>query len=176
MEGWLRPRADAEPPQKQECDLAEPPSGGQQPELDPGVIEVEEAAGAAQAVILELGVVHAVHRDEPPGGRKPREVALVRSQQAPGDAREPTGPQAPTRLLDAQVGEGVAHSPGVGREGIRTAEGLDHHGILVVHVGGAARREPLRSAVGPGRLPAVRELVERRAGWRSRAHVAGPVS
>src|SRR5690606_2634238 len=60
----LRPRPQAEPAQQQQRGLAEAAAGGQQAELDRDVVEVEEAAGAADQPVGELDIVDAVDDDE----------------------------------------------------------------------------------------------------------------
>src|SRR2546423_285543 len=74
--------------QQEKRRLREAASLGQQAELHGGVVEVEEAAGAAHAAALELQVVEAVQDQEAVRGRHRTELPLVRPDRAPRDAGE----------------------------------------------------------------------------------------
>ncbi len=149
----LAPEAEAS--QEQQRRLAQAAAARQQPELDAGVVEVEEAARALHAPVAELDEVDAVEGDEAVAAGQGAELSPVGTGGAPRHARVVLVADPRSGSLDLQVGECVEQHPGVGLERPEPRDGLARSWILVVDVDRADRREPagdprLHPAVGQG--------------------------
>ena len=155
--------------QQQQRGLSEPAAGGQEAELRGRVVEVEEAARAADRAVRELQVVEAVDGHEVVGGRKRlADVGAVGAERAPGThacaPRNSGGAVASMR----RSGNASPKLRGVRVERVHAAQQVHRHGVLVGHVGRAAGRE---ARALPRRPPVLGERVDR-AALELRAHGA----
>src|SRR5215218_1053880 len=131
----------------------------EQAELDAGVVDVEERAGAQEASIGELRVDDRVHGEEAAGGSDAAERLAVGAQQLARRAGVAAAAQPFARAVEPRVRERVPQLPGVGGERFRAEQGLRGQRVLVLEALGAQRRKGLGVTTGPGAFPRVEEVV-----------------
>ena len=155
--------------QQQQRGLSEPAACGQEAQLRGRVVEVEEAAGAADGAVRELQVVESVDGHEAVGGRERlADVGAVGAERAPGNTRVGAAEQRRRRGLHAQVRKRVAELLGVRVELVHAVQQVHRHGVLVGHVRRAAGSE---ARALPRRPPLSGKRVDR-AALELRAHGA----
>ena len=153
-----RPDAEAEAAEHQQRALGERAALRQQPELHRGVVEVEEAARAADQAVAQLDVVDAVQRQELVGRRDVAQLAAVRARDPPRQAaerrrRRSAGPRVSMR----RSGNARRRRCAWRVERVDALERPVGQRVLVAHVDRAAEREVVAAAAAPAGLPAVAE-------------------